>query len=68
MSCTTVGWGTPADLAAVVASATVRVWEGTSQDWPPLKSMPWLSPRVEREMIPTRMMMAEMPNHHCGCR
>ena len=63
VSWTTVGWLTPADSAAAVASATVRVWELTSQDWPPLKSMPALRPRVDSEMIPSRMMMAEMPNH-----
>ncbi len=64
VSWTTVGWVTPADLAAAVAWATVRVWEETSQDWPPLKSMPSLRPRVDSEMMPTRMMKAEMPNHH----
>ncbi len=63
VSCTTVGWVTPADSAAVVAWATVSVGEVTSHDWPPLKSMPWLRPRVDREMIPSRMMTAETPNH-----
>jgi hypothetical protein len=64
VSWTTVGWVTPADSAAVVASATVRVWEVTSHDWPPLKSMPRLRPRVLSEMTPSRMMRAEMANHH----
>ena len=63
VSWTTVGWVTPADSAAVVASATVRVFEETSHDCPPLKSMPRLSPRVLREMIPIRMMAADTPNH-----
>ena len=64
VSWTTVGWVTPADSAAAVAWATVRVGEVTSQDWPPLKSMPTLRPRVLSEMTPSRMIKAEMPNHH----
>ena len=64
VSWTTVGWVTPADSAAVVAWATVRVGEDTSHDWPPLKSMPSLRPRVLRDTMPRRMMKAETPNHH----
>ena len=64
MSWTTVGWETPAASAAVVAWATVRVCEETSQDCPPLKSMPSLRPRVASETIPSRMIRAEIPNHH----
>ena len=40
------------------------VWELTSHDWPPLKSMPRLSPRVPSEMTPSRMTKAEAANHH----
>jgi hypothetical protein len=58
-----VGWVTPADSAALVACATVRVWDETSQDWPPLKSIPRLSPRVLNETIPRRITMAEAANH-----
>ena len=47
-----------------MAWATVNVGEVTNHDCPPLKSMPSLRPRVPREMIPSTMMMAEMPNHH----
>ena len=64
VSWTTVGWVTPAASAAVVAWATVRVGEATSHDWPPLKSMPSLRPRVPSEMTPSRMIKAETPNHH----
>ncbi len=64
VSCTTVGDGTPAALATVVASDTDKVWEDTNHDWPPLKSIPSLSPRVDSEMIPITMITAEMPNHH----
>ena len=63
VSCTTVGWVTPADSAAAVAWATVRVGDVTNQDWPPLKSMPRLRPRVPSEMIPSRMTKAEAANH-----
>ena len=63
VSWTTVGWVTPAASTAEVALATVRVGEVTSHDWPPLKSMPRLSPRVLSEITPSRMMTAEAPNH-----
>ena len=63
VSWTTVGEVTPAALAASVAWATVSVWDDTSHERPPLKSMPSLSPWVNREMMPTRMMTAETPNH-----
>ena len=56
VSWTTVGWVTPAASTAVVAWATVRVGEVTSHDWPPLKSMPRLRPRVPSEMTPSRMI------------
>ena len=59
-----MGDATPADLAAVVAWATVRVWEETSHDRPPLKSIPSLRPRVDNDTIPIRMMTADTPNHH----
>ena len=63
VSWTTVGWTSPADSAAVVASLTVRVDEVTSQDWPPLKSMPRLRPCTLSEITPSRMTMAEARNH-----
>jgi hypothetical protein len=59
---TTVGWVTPADSAAAVAWATVRFWELTNQDWPPLKSIPKLRPRVLSEMMPSTMTKADAAN------
>ena len=64
VSWTTVGSVIPADSTAEVAWATVRVGDVTSHDWPPLKSMPRLRPRVPSETMPSRMTTAEAANHH----
>ena len=60
----TVGWVSPAASTASWAWVWVTPGAGTIQAWPPLKSMPRLSPRKPSESMPATMMMPEIRNHH----
>ena len=61
-SFSTVELFSPAFFAAVVIAADRRVRGATSQELPPLKSMPRLNPRNESDPSPSMMMMSEIVN------
>ena len=59
----TTGSVSPALATAALACETVTPGACTSQDEPPLKSIPRLSPRTPSATIPAAMMRIEIVNH-----
>ncbi len=59
----TVGWVSPAASTALVTFDWETPETAISHELPPLKSMPKLKPRMEKETKPATMIVAEMRNH-----
>ena len=57
-----MNWVSPPFFAAVVIAEIDECGASTSQELPPLKSMPRLNPRNDSEPMPSTMMISEIVN------